>query len=125
MNEQQSAQILVADDESAIRRTLDLLLQRRGFGVVAVASGEEALAASQHQQFDLFLLDLMMPGLSGIEVARHIRTLQPNAKILILTGSSPLEGASATQDLAEFDYMLKTASPQDVLQRVAVILGER
>jgi len=123
--ERQSSRILVVDDEDAIRRTLDLLLQKRGYAVVTAASGEAAVAAIEQQRFDLLLLDLMMPGMSGIEVARRARTLQPTAKVLLLTGSSPLEGAAGTEDLAQFDYLLKTASPQEVLQRLAALLTER
>ena len=123
--ERQSSRILVVDDEDAIRRTLDLLLQKRGYAVVTAASGEAAVAAIEQQRFDLLLLDLMMPGMSGIEVARRARTLQPTAKVLLLTGSSPLEGAAGTEDLAQFDYLLKTASPQEVLQRLAALLTAR
>jgi DNA-binding response OmpR family regulator len=123
--EHQPARILVVDDENPIRRTLDLLLQKRGYAVVTAASGEAALAAIEQQPFDLLLLDLVMPGMSGIEVARRARTLQPTAKVLLLTGSSPLEGGVGIEDLAQFDYLLKTVSPQDVLQHVAAILTER
>jgi DNA-binding response OmpR family regulator len=123
--EHRSPRILVVDDEDAIRLTLDLLLRKHGYAVVTAASGEAAVAAIEQQPFDLLLLDLMMSGLSGIDVARRARTLQPAAAVLILTGSSPVEGAAGTEDLEQFDYVLKTASPQDVLQRVAAILTER
>ena len=88
-------------------------------------AGDEALLLIAQQPFDLLLLDLMMSGLSGIDVARRARMLQPAAAVLILTGSSPVEGAAGTEDLEQFDYVLKTASPQDVLERVAAILTER
>jgi len=123
MTEQRTARILVVDDEDTIRRTLAALLQRRGYAVTVAASGAEALALIVRQAFDLLLLDLIMPGLSGLEVARHARTIQPTAAILILTGSSEIAGAPSDLQLDDFPYMLKTASPQDVLARVAVMVA--
>ena len=119
MTEQRTARILVVDDEDTIRRTLAALLQRRGYAVTVAASGAEALMLIEQQAFDLLLLDLVMPGSSGLEVARLARTIQPTAAILILTGSSEIAGAPSNLQLDDFTYMLKTASPQDVLARVA------
>ena len=76
---QRSARILVADDEEAIRLTMELLLQRRGYTVTTARSGTEALALIEQQPFELLLLDLKMPGLSGLEVAQRAREVQPAA----------------------------------------------
>lgn len=116
-----SARILVADDEAAIRFTMGILLGRHGYTVTTASNGAEALALVEQQPFELLLLDLKMPGLSGLEVARRACELQPAAAILILTGSSQIEGALEEQDLDQFAYMLKTASPQEVLDRVAAL----
>jgi CheY-like chemotaxis protein len=123
MTEQQTARILLVDDEETIRLTLATLLQRRGYAVTVVANGAEALALIEQQEFDLLLLDLLMPGLSGLEVARHARTIQPMAAILILTGSSEIEGAPGAPRLDDFSYILKTASPLDVLARVVSMIA--
>jgi DNA-binding NtrC family response regulator len=123
MMAQQSAHILVADDEDAIRLTMELLLRRRGYTVTTASSGTEALAQIEQQSFELLLLDLKMPGLNGLEVAQRGRALQPAAAILILTGSSRIEGAADEPDIEQFDSMLKTASPQDVLERVAAMIA--
>ena len=73
--EQRTARILVVDDEETIRLTLATLLQRRGYTVTVATDGAEALALIERQSFDLLLLDLIMPGQSGLEVARHARTI--------------------------------------------------
>src|SRR5687768_7680955 len=112
MVEQQGARILVVDDEEAIRLTLDMLLRRRGYVVTAAATGAEALVLLEQQTFDLLLLDLMMPGLSGLDVARRAQELQPAAAILILTGSSTIAGMDEAPGLDHFDVLLKTASPR-------------
>ena len=66
-----SARILVADDEAAIRFTMEILLRRHGYTVTTASNGAEALALVEQQPFELLLLDLKMPGLSGLEVARR------------------------------------------------------
>jgi len=118
-----SARILVADDEAAIRFTMEIMLRRHGYTVTTASNGAEALALVEQQPFELLLLDLKMPGLSGLEVARRASELQPAAALLILTGSSQIEGTLEEQDLDQFAYMLKTASPQEVLDRVAALMA--
>jgi CheY-like chemotaxis protein len=116
------AHILVVDDEEAIRVTLDMLLRRRGYAVTTAANGEEALTLLEQRSFDLLLLDLMMPGMTGLDVAAHARDVQPTAAVLILTGSSSIEGVPEDPRLDHVPHMLKTASPQEVLERVAAVL---
>jgi DNA-binding NtrC family response regulator len=120
--EQRSARILVVDDEATIRLTLEMLLRRRGYIVTCASNGAEALAAIERQPFDLLLLDLKMPGLSGLDIAQRARVLHPGVGVLILTGSSQIEGIPEEQYSDEFRFMLKTASPQEVLDRVASLI---
>ena len=123
--EQPPARVLLADDEAPIRTTLGDLLRRRGYEVTTAENGEAALALLHQRPFDLLLLDLKMPGLSGIDVARRGVELHPDAKIIILTGHGSLETAIDGLHLGVFDYLLKTASPRDVLARVAAALDEQ
>jgi heterodisulfide reductase subunit A2 len=120
--QQQAARILVVDDEAAIRLTMDILLRRHGYTVTTAESGEEALALIEQQPFDLLLLDLKMPGLSGLEVAERAQKMQPAAAILILTGSSAIEGALDEPGVGQFSYLIKTTSPEAVLERVAAVI---
>jgi DNA-binding response OmpR family regulator len=120
--EQQAARILVVDDEAAIRLTMNMLLRRNGYTVTTAARGEEALGLLAQHSFDLLLLDLKMPGLSGLEVAQRARDIQPAAAVLILTGSSAIEGALDEPNVGEFSYIPKTASPEVVLERIAAAI---
>src|SRR5919205_4045976 len=122
---QTPAQVLVVDDEAPIRITMSDMLRRRGYDVIAAASGEEALALLHQRPFDLLLLDLRMPGISGIEVAQRARELGSQAAIIVLTGHGSLESAVDGIHLGVFDYMLKTASPRDVLARVAAAVEKQ
>jgi DNA-binding response OmpR family regulator len=115
----QPARILIADDEAPIRLTMESLLRRRGYEVTIAEDGGQALELLQHNLFDLLLLDLSMPVLSGLEVARRAREIQPEAAVIILTGHGSLDSAIEGMHLGIFDYLLKTTAPQDVLTRIA------
>src|SRR3954453_11656288 len=122
---QSPAKVLVVGDETPIRTSMSDILRRRGYEVVSAASGEEALGLIHQQPFDLFLLDLRLPGLSGIDVAQRGHELQPDAAIIILTGHGSLDSAVEGIHLGIFDYLLKTSSPQQVLARVAAAIAQQ
>jgi DNA-binding response OmpR family regulator len=122
---QEPAHVLVVDDEEPIRLTMSDLLRRRGYEVLTAENGEAALALIHQRPFDLLLLDLKMPGLSGIDVAERARALQPDVAIIMLTGHGSLDSALDSMHLGVFDYMLKTASPRDVLDRVTAALAQQ
>lgn len=123
--DRQSAHILVVDDEPAIRMTLEVLLRRRGYAVMTAAHGAEALALVEQHVFDLILLDLRMPGMSGLDVARRIANVQPTPWIMLLSGESSLDTEKEDDRLEGFAYISKTNSPQEVLARVEAALAER
>ena len=79
--------ILLVDDEEEIRRLLARRLSRRGYAVTAATDSDQALALLAEGAFDLAILDFMMPGMNGLELAAQCRLRYPSLKILILTGS--------------------------------------
>ena len=83
--------ILVVDDELAVRLTVREILRRAGHDVVAVASGEEALEIVQSKSFDLALVDLVMPGMGGIELMRRLLEFAPDLKLIVLTARGSME----------------------------------
>ena len=125
MLEQARARILVVDDESAIRLTVDAVLRRRGYAVATAANGEEALGWLMQRAFDLVLVDLRLPGMNGLEFARCAQRCQPAVAILFLTGSSDFNGVPVEMQVGHFDYVLKTASPEEVLEAVANVLDQQ
>ena len=122
MFEQEHAHVLVVDDEPAIRLTLDLILRRVGYNVTTAATGEEALACLMQRTFNLLLLDPGLPGTDGVAVARYAQEYHPAAQILFLTGSSDFNDTLITEHMGELGCILKTASPQAVVDRVASVL---
>ena len=79
--------ILLVDDEEEIRRLLARRLSRRGYAVTAATDSDQALALLAEGAFDLAILDFMMPGMNGLELAGHCRAQYPDLRILMLTGS--------------------------------------
>jgi DNA-binding NtrC family response regulator len=122
MFEREQARVLVVDDEAVIRLTLEVILRRVGYTVTTAANGEEALAWLMQCPFDLLLLDLGLPGISGLNVAHYAQEQYPSAVVLFLTGSSDFDSMPIEEQVGHFDYILKTASPQEVVDRVASAL---
>lgn len=101
------ASIHIIDDEPVIQDVLAQLLTSEGYEVEVSASGEEALEKHATQSFDLILLDLLMPGLDGIEVLKAIKKIDPQAIIIIITAYASVESAIAAMKLGAFDYIQK------------------
>lgn len=113
-----SAKILVVDDEPIIRETLVEMLATEGQEVVAAASGEEALALLQKETFDLMLLDLIMPGLGGLQVMEKTRKIAPGTIIIMLTAHGTLSSAIQAMRHGAHDYLLKPASAPKIMASV-------
>lgn len=119
------ASILVVDDEEAIRFTVEELLTRDGHHVVAVESGEKALAAIDVQQFDLALLDLKMKGIGGLEILAVLRDKSPDTAAIVLTAHGSLQTAVEALRHGAHDYLLKPCLPADLRESVRTALLKR
>ncbi len=80
--------ILAVDDESLIRMSLRIALAREGYEVDTASNGLEAMACLERTRYDLVLLDLRLPDVSGLEVLRHARRMDPEVKVILVTASS-------------------------------------
>ena len=117
--------ILVADDDVDIRDLVAFKLEQAGFDVTAVDDGLAALTAARLGSPDLVLLDVMMPGLSGIDVCRELRGDPVTAKLpIILLTSRAQEGDVETGfGAGADDYVVKPFSPRELLTRVEAVLA--
>src|SRR5258708_9986625 len=115
------ARILVVDDEIEIMRALQRSLTAHGFEVFTAASGEEALEAITHYRPDLMLLDLGLPGMSGLEVCKRVRA-QSNLPIIVLSVKDTERDKVMALDLGADDYVSKPFSMNEVLARIRVAL---
>ncbi|MEW6125289.1 MAG: response regulator [Pseudomonadota bacterium] len=113
--------LLVVDDDSRIRSLLSRFLSEHGYRVTTAASAAEARGRLEGLTFDLLVLDVMMPGESGIDLARSLRT-QSSVPILMLTARSDPQDRIAGLEVGADDYLGKPFEPRELLLRVGSIL---
>jgi two-component system response regulator AtoC len=108
------AAIFVTDDEQAIRTAIVKRLIRQGHHATGYESGEALLEALQHNLPDLVLLDLKMPGLSGLDALKHVRQLAPAATVIMLTAYGTVQDAVEAMKLGAYDFLIKTVDLEGV-----------
>ncbi|HEY3317842.1 MAG TPA: response regulator transcription factor [Coriobacteriia bacterium] len=118
---ERSALVLIVDDEEQIRRALRSVLQVRHYEVELAASGEEALELTAARTPDLIILDLSLPGMSGLEACRRLREWY-RGPILVLSVRSGDEDKIAALDLGADDYLTKPFSTGELLARIRALL---
>jgi DNA-binding response OmpR family regulator len=121
----EQARILVVDDELSIRVLLSEELSQEGYRVATAASGEGALAMLQEGIFDLILLDLKMPGISGLQVMEQARELAPDTVVIMLTAYATLDSAIEAMRHGGHDYLLKPSTTEEILDSVEKGLAKR
>lgn len=109
---------LVIDDDKAILDACHQILTRLGFQVALAATGQAGLALIAQEGYDLVLLDLMMPDRNGMEILKHIKALQPQTQVIIITGYGTIAAAVETIKLGAFDFLPKPFTPDDIRQVV-------
>jgi two-component system response regulator PilR (NtrC family) len=117
--------IHVIDDEPIIHDILSQILAAEGYEVEISASGEDALKKYESRNFDLVLLDLMMPGMSGLEVLRALRKIQPQAVIIIITAYASVESAIEAMKIGAFDYVQKPFKHEELLLTISRALDHK
>jgi two-component system, OmpR family, alkaline phosphatase synthesis response regulator PhoP len=113
--------ILVVEDEMQIARTLRDYLEVAGFEVTAVGNGESALASARGQRPDLVVLDLGLPGMDGLDVARELRRTS-TIPIVMLTARGEESDRIVGLELGGDDYLVKPFSPKELVARVRAVL---
>src|SRR5690625_2614208 len=119
--EEKEARILVVDDEERFRRLLRMYLERENYEIEEAENGEDALQMALDTEYDLILLDIMMPGMDGIEVCQELRK-QKATPVIMLTAKG--EEANRVQgfEVGTDDYIVKPFSPREVVLRVKALL---
>ena len=84
--DQQARRVLIVDDEQGVCKLLEQFFTARGFSVTSVFSGEQALAWLKSAPVDVVLIDILLPGIHGIEVLKHAKQLHPEARVVMITG---------------------------------------
>lgn len=113
-----SANILVVEDEAKLAQFIELELKYEGYSVTVAADGLSGLSAARESNFDLLILDWMMPGISGLEICRRLRDTGNKVPILMLTAKDEVSDRVAGLDAGADDYMVKPFSVEELLARV-------
>ncbi|NLK02811.1 MAG: response regulator transcription factor [Clostridiales bacterium] len=118
------AKILIIEDEVKIARFLELELKHEGYEVIISGEGREGLFKAINENVDLVILDIMLPGLNGIEVCRRIR-MESQVPIIMLTAKDDVTDKVAGLDTGADDYMTKPFAIEELLARIRVALNRK
>ncbi len=99
--------ILLVDDEPSVRRELRKFLEGKGYDVVEASSGDEGVEVYRQERPDVVLLDMMMPGMSGLLALRELKALDPEASVMMVTALHQEELVKQAMDEGAFDYITK------------------
>ena len=110
--------VLLVDDEEEFVSALSERLMLRGIEVEIALDGEEALARMKEKPPDVVILDVMMPGLSGLEVLKRIRSSHPQTQVILLTGQGSTKEGIEGMRLGAFDYLIKPVDIEEMLERM-------
>jgi len=106
--------ILIVDDEEGLRRVLSILLTKEGYSVTAVASGKEALETFEKDVYDAVITDIKMPGMSGIELLRGIRSMDATIPVIVMTAFASLDTAIEAVNQGAFHYFVKQTRNEEI-----------
>jgi two-component system, OmpR family, response regulator MprA len=116
------AHVLVVDDEPRITEVLRRTLAYEGYSVAIAASGDDALARTLERPPDAIVLDVMLPGLDGLEVARRLRAAGDNVPILMLTARDEIADRVNGLEAGADDYLVKPFAPEELVARIKALL---
>ena len=113
--------LLLAEDETELSRALETILVHNGYTVECVYNGADAAKAAENEDFDLYILDIMMPVMDGIEVLKHFRENGITSPIMMLTAKAQVDDRIAGLDAGANDYLTKPFAMGELLARVRAL----
>ena len=117
--------VLIIDDEEEIRESIELLLNSEGLETITAKDGGEGLAILEDHQVDLVLLDLMLPGRSGMDLQKEIKRIEPSLPVVIITAMAGIESAVTAIKEGCFDYVTKPWDNEKLLVIVSNAVKQR
>ena len=120
-----SATVLVVDDNKDAVDIIARLLVQRGLVPLSAYSGQECLDIVRSQPVDVIILDVMMPGMDGLEVCRQLKNIVPTPPVILLTAKDDMETRTAGMSLGVSEFVVKPVNHRDLLDRVQTQLSTR
>jgi two-component system response regulator MprA len=114
--------LLVVDDDPSVREALELVLDLNGFGVSTATDGAEAIRALAVDRPDAVILDVLMPGLDGLEVCRRMRAIGDRTPVLMLTARAEVSERVAGLEAGADDYLVKPFASEELIARLRALL---
>jgi two-component system OmpR family response regulator len=114
--------ILIVDDDPVVRQFVDLVLTQHGYAISSAAASDTAMQILGRESFALVLLDICMPGMSGLDILRLMKSRQNKPKILMMTGERDPATIMQAIEQGAAGYLVKPFKPLDLLKRVEVAL---
>jgi DNA-binding NtrC family response regulator len=115
---QEIIQILMIDDEERFCKTTARLLERHNISVDILTEGNQAILALEKKAYDVVLLDLKMPEISGVDILKQIKKMNYSPEVIILSGHASADIARETIDLDAYDYLLKPCDPEELMVKI-------
>ncbi|HLG42404.1 MAG TPA: sigma-54 dependent transcriptional regulator [Planctomycetota bacterium] len=120
-----AGRILIVEDETHMARTLELLLKPRKHRIAFASTGEEGVQAARLEDFDVVLLDIMLPDLDGLKVLEQVRRDRPATQVIMLTAKKDVKTAVEAMKKGAYDYLQKPVEEEDLLMAVDRALEKR
>lgn len=112
--------VLLVDDDETLLETMKIILEGKGYNVDTSSTGEEALERLSERYYDVVVLDIVLPDLSGIDLLKSLETHRiPRVRKIILTGNATLENAVQALNLGADAYLIKPVAPADLIRTIA------
>jgi len=114
----ENLRVLVVDDEADFLETIVMRLQRRKIDAYGVDGGKKALEIVENERFDVVVLDVLMPGMDGIETLKLLKKRKPFIEVIILTGHGSVESGIQGMQFGAFDYIMKPTDLDELLEKI-------
>jgi two-component system OmpR family response regulator len=114
----EKVKVLVVDDEPDFLETIVKRLHRRDINATGVESGKKALELLETETYDVVVLDVLMPGMDGIETLKHMKKRKPFVEVIILTGHASVESGIQGMQHGAFDYVMKPADLDELINKI-------
>jgi DNA-binding NtrC family response regulator len=111
--------VLLVDDEEEYTEALAQRLEARNLSVITASNGDEAIARVREEEIDVVVLDMVMPGRSGVEVLKEIKQIKPLVEVILLTGHATVQSAIDSMTRGAFYYLMKPTEMKNLLEKIA------
>lgn len=117
--------VLVVDDEARLRNMMGTMIRQEGYIADEAGNGEEALELLERAPYDLMTLDMVMPGMGGVQVIQHARQIRPDVSIIVITAHPTVDSAIAAVKADVADYLTKPCTLDDLILTISRTMQER